>query len=205
MSPDYVPLGGLSPKTYEEMVADICTVVATGDNVRVDQRRRFVGQSGQTHEIDVAVEVVLAELKYLTLIECKYWRKRVGLEEVMVLKQRIADIGAHKGVMVSASGFQKGAVTFAEANGIALVLCREQDKKTVVVRLREARTLDTDTGLLREKSKWGWLESPRMFSSKYIYGQVKGGDEVVVAELPWICNPLLLYAFLKRGGDRPTR
>ncbi|MGH9822444.1 MAG: restriction endonuclease [Blastocatellia bacterium] len=121
----------MKPEAYEEIVADICRQFAADfcrladpkEVVSVRQRNKFTGRSGQVHEIDVSVEFTMSGLTFITLIECKHWQRPVGIEEVMVLKQRLEDIGAQKGVLVSSRGFQKGAVVFAKSHGIALVLC----------------------------------------------------------------------------------
>ena len=55
------------------------------------------------------------------LIECKRYGRPVEREKVAVLADKLRALGAHKGMMFSTSGFQKGALTYAQKHGIALV------------------------------------------------------------------------------------
>jgi restriction system protein len=45
----------------------------------------------------------------------------VSREEVQVLSQRLQSTGTHKGILVSTNGFQRAAIEYATAHGIALV------------------------------------------------------------------------------------
>lgn len=45
----------------------------------------------------------------------------VKREDVQVLHDKLRSTGAHKGVVVAASGFQSGALAYAKAHGIACV------------------------------------------------------------------------------------
>jgi len=111
---------------YERFIADIFGDLSHDPGwpteCVVTHNAKYVGKSGQTHQIDVAVSYVAFGMKFLILVECKHWRRRVGAEEVMVLAQRVADVGAQKGVILTTSGFQRGAVTLARAHGIALAV-----------------------------------------------------------------------------------
>ena len=84
-------------------------------------RKRVKGASGE-YEIDILVELQLYEgIRIRILIECKRYRNPIKREIVMALESKLRDIGAHKGIVVSTSDFQSGAVKFAKTHGIALV------------------------------------------------------------------------------------
>jgi hypothetical protein len=89
------------------------------DSVKVYGKRIIPGSKG-TYEIDVSAEVNLGELKLLFIVECKHWANRVPQDVVLSLKSKLEDLGAHKGIIVSKGGFQKGAIRIARGNGIAL-------------------------------------------------------------------------------------
>ena len=199
----------MTPEEYETLVADICTHVTTGllngRGMTVQKRAKLKGKSGQVHEIDVVVNVELAQIRFLTLIECKLWKDPVGLAEVMVLKQRIDDIGANKGVVVSASGFQQGALTFAKANGIALVICtpRRTERNYQVFdeyrnRSKRDRSVSGDQfGVLFPfKSITKALEIADLvylsFPSRFYY-LLETDDVFLAMPLPLLCNPMELY------------
>jgi hypothetical protein len=69
----------------------------------------------------VTVRFRLLGADYLTLFECKRHASPVKREDVQVLRDKLRATGAHKGVVVAASGFQRGALVYAKTNGIACV------------------------------------------------------------------------------------
>ncbi|AIF52880.1 restriction endonuclease [Pelosinus sp. UFO1] len=74
------------------------------------------------YQIDVTARLELfggAEL--LVLVECKHQKNSIKREIVQALHDKIRSIGAHKGIIFSSSNFQKGALEYAKAHGIALV------------------------------------------------------------------------------------
>ena len=86
-------------------------------------RKAYTGlKTGNSHEIDLSFETTIGSMKLLILIECKYYRRRVGKEIVEALHAKLDDIGAHKGVIVTTAGFQKGALNAAKAYGIARII-----------------------------------------------------------------------------------
>ncbi|MBQ3561321.1 MAG: restriction endonuclease, partial [Oscillospiraceae bacterium] len=58
--------------------------------------------------------------KNTILIECKKYRNSVKKEVVNALQAKLQSLGAQKGIIISTSGFQSGAVQYAEKHGIAL-------------------------------------------------------------------------------------
>ncbi|MEM9271525.1 MAG: restriction endonuclease [Cyanobacteria bacterium P01_F01_bin.143] len=112
---------GVDPEEYELIVKDLVeaqfTSVIDGECTSY-HRRQYLGKSGHHHEIDVSIEFRVNGMKFIVLIECKSYRNKVGISEVLEFSSRIDDIGAHKGVMVTTCGFQKGAIVFAKSKGI---------------------------------------------------------------------------------------
>jgi Restriction endonuclease len=94
-----------------------------GTKYTLHHRKSYIGlKTGNTHEVDLSFEAHIGSMRFLILIECKYYRRRVGKEIVEELHARIDDIGAHKGAIVTTVGFQKGALNAAKAYGIALII-----------------------------------------------------------------------------------
>ena len=88
----------------------------------VFHHKKYEGMSGFSHEIDLSFECDVVGSRILTLVECKCYSSKVKAEEVLEFLGRIRDIGAHKGILVTTTGFQKGAVAIAKAHNIALVI-----------------------------------------------------------------------------------
>lgn len=91
--------------------------------VKFDVRRRetLSGQGGE-YEIDILVELEIFDGALIrVLVECKRHKNPIKRDLVMVLDSKLRDVAAHKGVIFSTSGFQRGAVKYAKTHGIAAV------------------------------------------------------------------------------------
>lgn len=73
------------------------------------------------YQIDVFAEFEALGGQFKVLVECKRYKDKVERETVQLLNGKIQSIGAHKGMIFATSGFQTGAVEYAEAHGIALI------------------------------------------------------------------------------------
>jgi hypothetical protein len=111
---------------YEKFVRDILEAELAkylpSSSIRIRHNQKLTGKSGQQHQVDIVAELSLAGLNFLTLVECKHYQRKVGVDKVLQLASRLEDCAAHKGIIVTTVGFQAGAANLARANGIALVL-----------------------------------------------------------------------------------
>jgi hypothetical protein len=74
------------PKAYELMVKALLTsrLEQTGlAKLKGYHLKKYLGKSGQEHEIDVSFESALSDLRLLILIECKHYARSVGVEDVL--------------------------------------------------------------------------------------------------------------------------
>jgi restriction system protein len=67
-----------------------------------------------TAEIDVYATETVDGRSYTILVECKNWTARVPQAVIHGFRTVVADSGANLGYIVSAAGFQSGALTAAE-------------------------------------------------------------------------------------------
>jgi len=110
-----------TPEQFEEYVLSwLRAAPAQLKSFHTERRQLLQGLDGE-YEIDVAVTLELMEMKFLILVECKRWKNPVKREIVAALHQRMISLGAQKGLIAATSGFQRGAIQFAQAHGIALV------------------------------------------------------------------------------------
>lgn len=72
------------------------------------------------HRIDVWVRFKKFGLETKWVVECKYWNSSVTKEKVLVLRSVVEDVGADRGILISAAGYQSGAVRAAEKTNITL-------------------------------------------------------------------------------------
>lgn len=118
---DRWPTFELTPTEFERTVADL--VQAAGHEVTDWQVKHLDPVDGVdgTFIIDVTVRFRFLGADFVVLFECKRHASPVKREHVQVLNDKLRSTGAHKGVMVAASGFQRGALEYAAINKIACV------------------------------------------------------------------------------------
>lgn len=73
-----------------------------------------------TYQIDVFAEYTALGCNHKVIIECKHHAGNIKRALVTDLYTKMQSIGAQKGILISTSGFQRDAVKFAKAHGIAL-------------------------------------------------------------------------------------
>ena len=94
-------------------------------NFEVTHHQFLPGPSGE-FEIDVVVEFeVLGGAVIKILVECKRYKDPIKRDVVMLLKAKLDEIGAHKGMVFSTAQFQSGALEYAKTHGIATVIVQD--------------------------------------------------------------------------------
>jgi Restriction endonuclease len=101
-------------KRFEKLVAAINRAMARGATVKWNDHING-------RQFDVTIRFRLADLyDFLTVVECRDEKNRIEATDVEAFVTKSQDSGANKAVMVSASGFQSGAVAVAQKHGIEL-------------------------------------------------------------------------------------
>lgn len=103
----------------EQLVARLHeTDVRTRTKVQVP----VLGGGGETREIDVLIEGTVSGYPVRMAVECKNWRKSVGVEVVDAFVGKLQQIGIPPslGIIVSPSGFTGGALRRAERDQVRL-------------------------------------------------------------------------------------
>ncbi|MEW8495922.1 MAG: restriction endonuclease [Candidatus Thiodiazotropha taylori] len=90
----------------------------------VEIEKKVQGSRG-IHEIDVWVSRLIYGLEHHWVVECKYWKNAVTKQHVLTLKGIVDDVGADRGILLSSSGFQSGAISMAERSNITLTSLEE--------------------------------------------------------------------------------
>jgi restriction system protein len=111
----------INPSEFERQVFEWVKASAGMGGAQVTHQARVEGRGGE-YAIDIRVCLTLiggATLKLL--LECKHQRRPVERDEVIILEGKLRDTAAHKGIIFCTSGFQKGALLYAAAHGIATV------------------------------------------------------------------------------------
>jgi hypothetical protein len=112
-------------KKFEKVIAGIH--ILSDSEALVKFNDHIQGKkTGRRLQVDVSMSFKRGFYPYLVIIECKDLTRRVSITDVQAFNTKIDDLGAEKGVIVSANGFQKGAVRTAEVYGIELHTLKEE-------------------------------------------------------------------------------
>lgn len=101
-------------KEFERLVAAIHRVETQGADVRwneVINGRQF----------DITLRFKLGLHDYLTVIECKKYKRKVPVEKIDAFATKARDVNANKAVFVSSNEFQSGCIPVAQRHGIKLL------------------------------------------------------------------------------------
>lgn len=63
-----------------------------------------------THAVDVLATYKHAGLDLTWVIECKHWATRISKDKILTLRAIVEDVGADKGILLTETGFQAGAL-----------------------------------------------------------------------------------------------
>ena len=120
------PRPEITPSEFEEFIADqlLGSAASEVSDLVVTLHEKVTGTDG-TYDFDATVRYQFAGMSFLVVVEAKLHKNPIKRELVQVLHQKMQSVGAHKGIMVSASPYQTGAVAFAKAHGIAIVTVAE--------------------------------------------------------------------------------
>lgn len=115
----------ISPKEFELVIKKLFDRMAKGlKNYKSVHRENVSGLDGE-YEIDITASFEEFGLTFKILIECKHYKRKVEREEFLALHKKMESLGAQKAVLVTSSGFQKGALEYAKAHGMGAIV--EQD------------------------------------------------------------------------------
>ena len=111
----------LAPEQFEREVRAILQKSNANLKAFEAKHREKIKGVGGIYEIDVTARFEALGAEYLTLIECKHQKNPIKREVVQTLYDKIRTTGAHKGMIFATTTFQRGAIKYASAHGIALV------------------------------------------------------------------------------------
>ena len=74
-----------------------------------------------SYQIDGEIKLSTMGINIDILVECKRYKGPVKREQIQALHDKIRSVGAHKGIFITTSFFQSGALKYAKEHGIALI------------------------------------------------------------------------------------
>ena len=123
---DYVC--SISPTEFEEFCLELLKIYATEENLKDFTIEHNVKQEAPdgTYQLDIIASFTALDVQLKILCECKQYTSQVKRERVEILEGRLKSLGMHKGILLSTSGFQSGAIQYAKVHGIALIQVFDQ-------------------------------------------------------------------------------
>ena len=112
----------VSPEDFEREVMTWLGMIFDPPAQQSIRHRELLDGLDGTYEIDLIVRFNVFGVDIIILVECKHHKSPIKREVVQVLHDRIQSVGAHKGIIISTSNFQRGAIEYALKHGIALIM-----------------------------------------------------------------------------------
>lgn len=118
---DYVC--SISPREFEEFCKELLKNYAAEEHLKDFNIEHDVKQEAPdgTYQLDILASFTALDVELKILCECKQYTSPVKRERVELLEGRLQSLGMHKGILLSTSGFQSGAIQYAKSHGIALI------------------------------------------------------------------------------------
>lgn len=118
---DYVC--SISPSEFEEFCMGLLKTYAVEEHLKNFNIEHNVKQEAPdgTYQLDIYASFTALDVELKILCECKQYTSTVKRERVELLDSRLKSLGMHKGILLSTSGFQSGAIRYAKSHGIALI------------------------------------------------------------------------------------
>lgn len=85
------------------------------------EHNKLVKVDDGNYQLDGYIEFEVMGVTYKTIVECKHWKNSIGRDVIQKVYSNLCSIGAQKGIVISTSNFQLGAIQFASKHGIALI------------------------------------------------------------------------------------
>ena len=115
----------MTPSEFEQRSLEILSEQLKGvENLEI-KHNSIIRTDDGNYQIDGIIQFEVMGVQYKTIVECKHYSSPISRDKVQILYDKIRAIGAHKGILISTSNFQSGALEYARKHGIALIQISE--------------------------------------------------------------------------------
>ena len=115
----------MDPTDFEKYALQVLESKTRGlENVKFVHNTVVEAYDGN-YQLDGYIEFEVMGVLYKTIVECKHYKYPISREIIQKVYDNLRAIGAHKGIVISTSNFQSGAITYAKSHGIALIQLTE--------------------------------------------------------------------------------
>ena len=143
----------LTPIEFERYCYDFLNGYAQKEGLqdfKITHNTRIKASDGK-YQIDVYAEFIAMGSRFKVLCECKKYKNRVNRDKVAILHRKLESIGAQKGILISTSDFQSGAVEYGKAHGITLIKAEDYHFEYLSHSSGQQQNDDNDPFLYAEK------------------------------------------------------
>ena len=111
----------MTPTEFEKFALQMLTEQTKGlDKVNIIHNKMVEAYDGN-YQLDGYIEFEVMGVMYKTIVECKRYKYPISREIVQKVYDNLRAVGAQKGIIISTSNFQSGAIEYARIHGIALI------------------------------------------------------------------------------------
>ncbi len=146
-------IGDLTSTEFEKYCYDFLNGYAQTEGLKdfeIIHNTKIKASDGE-YQIDVYAEFTAMGSRFKVLCECKKYKNSVKREKVAVLHRKLESIGAQKGILISTSDFQSGAVEYGKAHGITLIKAEDYRFEYLSHSSDQQQSNDNDPFLYAEK------------------------------------------------------
>jgi hypothetical protein len=186
---------GLTEKKWRRYEEDVAAFYRTL-GLEAETQVKLQGARA-VHEVDVVVRFEVHGVAVMWVVECKDWTRAVPKERVLALDAIVKDVGADRGILVAESGFQAGAIQFAQQNNLTLTSLEVLEESSTAERFAATAGSYQERIIqiaLAVKRLWMWTK-PRSDDSALAYK-----DVIEVAAASFELQNLLLPKMSTIGG-----
>lgn len=143
----------LMPIEFEKYCYDFLNGYAQKEGLqdfKITHNTKLKASDGK-YQIDVYAEFTAMGSRFKVLCECKKYKNRVNRDKVAILHRKLESIGAQKGILISTSDFQSGAVEYGKAHGITLIKAEDYHFEYLSHSRGQQQNDDNDPFLYAEK------------------------------------------------------
>ena len=121
----------MTPVDFEKFCLYILENKTKGlNNVKIYHNKIMEVYDGK-YQLDGYIEFDAMGVTYKTIVECKHYKAPISREIVQKVYDNLRAVGAQKGIVISTSNFQSGAIAYAGLHGIALIQLAETEKEDI--------------------------------------------------------------------------
>jgi hypothetical protein len=159
---------------YERITAIVYKLLNEANTVFHDLRLRGNGKKAK-HQIDVTIEKAGQDKRIL--VECKEYDKVVGIGIVRDFFGAVSQIKPDEAVVVTTKGFTKGAIDFANDEGIKLAILREAEDSDWDGLIRKIKINATLITMGTPTITWLAIDEEGIEKARHLLGENWGKDE----------------------------